>query len=234
MTEDPWGSLGEWWLEELDDDPAYREEIEPLLLSLLEPVQGGLYLDAGCGEGRVMTAIRQRGAVAVGCDLNRHLLAIACRNGPVFRVNLPALDCVRPGTLDGVAVGLVLEHIRNEQRFFSDVAAAVRSGGSLAVVINHPVWTAPGSSPMEDVTGEMLWRPGEYFGRGHSDEPAGTDTVRFYHRTMADLLNAASESGWDLQRLEEGGVTAGQIQRYPDYAGQEHIPRLLGARWRRR
>ena len=103
----------------------------------------------------------------------------------------------------------------------------------MAVVINHPVWTAPMSSPMEDSSGETLWRPGVYFGRGHSDEPAGRKTVRFYHRTMADLLNAASAAGWDLERLEERGISPAQVERYPDYAGQEHIPRLLGTTWRR-
>jgi hypothetical protein len=51
---------------------------------------------------------------------------------------------------------------------------------------------------------------------------------------MADLLNAATDSGWDLQRLEERGISTASVERYPEYAGQEHIPRLLGAKWRRR
>ena len=51
------------------------------------------------------------------------------------------------------------------------------------MVINHPIWTAPGSTPIEEPEGEILWRTGTYFGRGFSDEPAGKGKVRFYHRT---------------------------------------------------
>jgi hypothetical protein len=102
------------------------------------------------------------------------------------------------------------------------------------MVINHPIFTAPDSSPMEEDDGETLWRPGRYFDRGFSDEPAGEEKVRFYHRTMGELLTAASDAGWDLETLDERPASAAQITRNPDLAGQEHIPRLLGARWRRR
>ncbi len=111
---------------------------------------------------------------------------------------LPNLGWVRPASFDGAYVGLVLEHVEDEETFFAQVAKAVRPGGVLAMVINHPIWTAPGSTPIEEPEGEILWRTGTYFGRGFSDEPAGKGKVRFYHRTMADLINAASAAGWHL------------------------------------
>lgn len=234
MNDDQWLSLGDWWIDELGEDPAYRDEIAPLLLDLLEPRAGARYLDVGCGEGRLMALLRQGGAVVVGCDLNRPLLGLAHLYGPVAKTQLPELGWVRPSSFDGALVGLVLEHIDDEIRFFLGVAHTVRRGGVLALVINHPIWTAPDSSPIEDPSGEMLWRPGRYFDRGYSDEPAGDGTVRFHHRSMADLLNAASQAGWDLERMEERGVSAAQVERYPEYLGQQHIPRLLGVRWKRR
>jgi hypothetical protein len=127
-----------------------------------------------------------------------------------------------------------MEHLEDEDSLFRAMARAVRSGGVLAIVINHPVWTAPNSSPIEQSDGEVLWRPGRYFGRGHSDEPAGRQKVRFYHRTLASLLTTAATSGWDLQEVEESGISAAAIARFPDYEGQEEIPRLLGLRWLRR
>lgn len=229
-----WDKLDQWWLEELATDPAYAEEIEPLLVELLGPRPGALYLDLGCGEGRVMRAIAALGGRAVGCDLSSSLLVNARRHGPVVRAVLPELDWVRSESLDGALMGLVLEHLKDEVSMLTGVAKAVRAGGTLAVVINHPIWTAPRSSPIEDPGGEILWRPGTYFGRGHSDEPAGKRRVRFYHRTLADLLNAASDAGWNLERVEERGISARQVERFPDYAGQEHIPRILGVRWTRR
>jgi SAM-dependent methyltransferase len=233
VKSDPWPSLGDWWLDELSGDPAYEEEVYPLLLDLLAPTEGDLILDIGCGDGRLMAQLAGIGARVVGCDFNRLLLSRARSEGPVVVAKLPQMTWARLGSFDKALVGLVLEHLPDERDFFEQAATVVRPEGIMAMVINHPVWTAPKSSPMEDSSGETLWRPGVYFGRGHSDEPAGRNTVRFYHRTMADLLNAASAAGWDLERLEERGISPAQVERYPDYAGQEHIPRLLGAMWRR-
>lgn len=229
-----WDRIDRWWLEELAGDPAYQEEIEPLLLSLLQPEPNALYLDLGCGEGRLMRTVKAEGSRVVGCDLSLLLLSRAIRHGPVVRCALPSLKWVKPASFDGAYVGLVLEHLRDERSFFSSAANVVRSGGVLAMVINHPIWTAPNSSPIEDAGGEILWRPGTYFGRGFSREPAGDDKVTFFHRTMADLINGASAAGWDLHRMEERGLSPEHVERIPDLAGQEQIPRVLGLRWTRR
>ncbi len=76
-------------------------------------------------------------------------------------------------TLDGAYCVLTLEHVPDHATLFSELARVVRRGGVAALVINHPVWTAPGSTPVTDVDGEVLWRPGEYFSRGSSEVPAG-------------------------------------------------------------
>ena len=227
-----WERLGAWWIDELNSDPAYEEEIAPQLLGLLTPERGRTYLDLGCGNGRMMSKIAAVGAKVVGCDLNLSLLRQA--NAPVVRSVLPDLSWVRSDSFDGAYLGLVLEHLADEGTLFQAVARAVRQSGVLAVVINHPIWTAPGSSPIEQEDGEVLWRPGRYFGRGHSDEPAGRQKVRFFHRTLASLLTAAAEAGWDLQRVEEAGISPAAVARTPAYGGQEEIPRLLGLRWCRR
>jgi len=229
-----WDLIDSWWLDELAGDPAYEEEVSPLLMTLLEPQPDRLYLDVGCGEGRLMSSVKAEGSRVVGCDLSELLLTQALKNGPVVKCVLPDLRWLRPSSLDGAYVGLVLEHLRDEKAFFRSVAEIVRSGGVLVVVINHPIWTAPKSSPIEDAGGEILWRPGTYFGRGSSKEPAGDNKVTFFHRTMADLLNGASAAGWDLHRMEERGISPEQVRRIPDLEGQEHIPRVLGLRWVRR
>lgn len=229
-----WDRLADWWIGELASDPAYDEEIAPLLVSLLDPQPGSLYLDVGCGTGRLLGRVTDHGAQVVGCDLNLELLRIARKQSPVVQTLLPNLGWARPAGFDGAYVGLVLEHVEDEEKFFAQIADAVRPGGVLAMVINHPIWTAPGSTPIEEPEGEILWRTGTYFGRGFSDEPAGKSKVRFYHRTMADLINAASAAGWLLETMHESGISKRQMKRFPEYAGQDQIPRLLGFRWDRR
>lgn len=228
-----WNELAAWWVGELEDDPAYTEEIEPLAIRLLEPLAGRSYLDVGCGEGRLMRAIADRGGRPAGLDLLQPLLVDAKSFGPVMRIELPEMSCVRSGVFDGVVVSLVLEHLEDAARAFFEIARVLRPGGILALVINHPIFTAPGSAPVQDPD-EILWRPGFYFEPGFSDEPVGSGLVRFHHRSVGELLTAASAAGFDLERLEEFGVSDSQVRRTPVLAGQRHIPRLMGARWLRR
>src|SRR5690606_34105277 len=161
-----WSPLAGWWLDELAGDPAYEEEILPLALELLDPKSDGTYLDVGCGEGRLMKAITERGGQAIGVDVSPELAEMASRYGETHVADVPPLDSLSDDSVDGVAIVLVLEHIRDEEAMFAECARVTRTGGTLALVINHPIWTAPKSTPTEDSDGEVLWRPGEYFSVG--------------------------------------------------------------------
>ncbi len=226
-----WTHFTEWWLAEVGLDSAYREEVLPLLLDILRPEPGDLYLDLGCGEGRAMRAVGQSGSRVIGCDVNFDLLKEARRAGPVVRCELPGLAWVRDGTFDGGFVSLVLEHLEDLDEFFAQVARVIRPGGRLAIVLNHPFFTAPESGPVVDPTdGELLWRWGRYLEPGSSREPAGGGSLIFYHRPLALLLNVAARAGWALAETQERGIGRGGD---PLLAEQPHIPRLLGVRWTR-
>lgn len=228
-----WGELATWWRQELRDDPAYEADVTPLVLQLLQAQAGERILDVGCGEGRLMALLASSGASPYGLDLSLDLLRSARMFGPVVRLTLPGLEPLDSAAFDAALVSLVLEHLEDEETFFADLGRVVRAGGRLALVMNHPIFTAPESAPIQE-DDEVLWRPGRYFERGFSDERAGEGVIRFYHRTLAELLNAASAAGWDLERLVELGATPSQIERHPALGQQRHIPRLLGAAWRRR
>lgn len=228
-----WEELAEWWAEEVADDPAYREQVLPLVLDLLNPRPESTYLDVGCGDGRVMAAVREAGATAVGCDLNLELLRLAVdKGGLAVGCRLPYLGWVRPASLDGAYASLVVEHLVDLDPFFAGLADSVKTGGPLVLVVNHPLFTAPESGPIVDPTdGEVFWRWGTYLEEGYTEEPAGDGLVTFYHRPMATILNAAADAGWSLERVVELGVP--HTTSDPLLAPQGHIPRLLGVRWSR-
>lgn len=215
-----WTYLTEWWLTEIADDPAYTQVVTPLLVQTLRPVSGSLYLDLGCGEGRVMRAVSKSGARTHGLDINPDLVR---RAGQAVVADLLSIP-VRSDVYEGVYSVLTLEHVADHRLFFKETARVTRPGGVLAIVVNHPVWTAPDSTPITDAHGEVLWRPGDYFSNGLSELPAGESTVIFHHRSMADLLNAASNAGWSLEHMIE--------QAHHEYEDQAGIPRLLACRWR--
>ena len=230
-----WGDgLSDWWVDEVRSDPAYRDAVVPLLLEVLDPRPGERYLDLGCGEGSVLGAVAAAGSRPVGCDLSPRLAALAAAHAPALVCRLPDLSWVAPEALDGAYAVLVLEHLPEVDAVFSAVAGAVRRGGRLAVVANHPVYTAPGSAPVIDPDdGEMLWRWGDYFGTGFTVEPAGDTEITFHHRSLQDLLNAAAAAGWALESLQERPMAEDRAAADPLLAAQRGLPRLLGVGWRR-
>ena len=216
-----WLDLAEWWLTEVAEDPAYEQVVTPLLLGVLAPEPGTTYLDLGSGEGRVMRAVTEAGATAVGVELSERLARLA---GPGTAVaSIPHIP-IRENSVDGAYCVLTLEHLPDHDAVLAELARVVRPGGVFALVMNHPVWTAPGSTPIADVDAEVLWRPGRYFSLGSESHPAGDAQVVFHHRTMSDLLTSAASHGWKLMRLEE--------RPHHELADQIGIPRLLAARWR--
>jgi len=231
-----WGDeLAGWWIGEVEGDPAYAEEVVPVACDLIDPRPGQRWLDLGCGEGQMMRALALRDISLVGCDVSSTLAGRALADGPTVVAELPDLDWLQDGSVDGAYAVLVLEHLDDLAPLFAACARVVRPGGGLAAVLNHPVMTAPGSAPVFDPDdGEILWRWGDYLGKGSTSEPAGGGQVTFHHRSLESLLNAAAGAGWSLVRMAERGVGDGQAGRDPLLALQRSVPRLLGIRWERR
>lgn len=231
MTGD-WEALAGWWAEQVVEDPAYREDVLPLLIDVLQPGAGRCYLDLGCGEGQGMRAVAGVGADVVGCDVSEALL----RNGSGSRVRarLPDLGWARSGAFDGAFAVLVLEHMAEVAGVFEAARRVVGPGGVLTVVINHPVFTAPGAGPFVDPEdGETLWRWGAYLTAGQTEEPAGRGSVTFHHHPLGEILGEAAAAGWTLERFEERPVGEAAAARDPLLAAQRDLPRLLGLRWGR-
>lgn len=229
MTQN-WETLADWWATEVETDPAYREEVLPLLLEVLRPQAGRRYLDLGCGQGQGSATVAQTGASVVGCDVSASLL----RQAPGMRVRcrLPDLGWARDGAFDGAFAVLVLEHLADVERLFAETHRVVSPRGRLAVVLNHPVFTAPGAGPFVDPTdGETLWRWGRYLTPGSTEEPAGDRTVTFHHRPIGEFLTTAAATGWSLERLVEQPVGEAAADRDPLLAAQRDVPRLLGVAW---
>jgi len=224
---EPWDDIAQWWVETVRHDPRDSADLLAVLDDLIVGT-GGVTIDLGCGEGQVM---RHLGSPIIGTDVSSRLLAIAAAAGPVVRGRLPDLGWVRSGTFDrAVCVGIV-EMIEDHRRLFDEIASVVVPGGHLVVVMNHPISTAPTSEPLIDPTGEVLWRWGDYLSPGQLVQLVEQQQVVLYHRPMGELLSAAADAGWRLDRLDERAPSAQTVAWFPEYRGQEDIPTVLGCRW---
>ena len=228
-----WTELTEWWLQEVQD-PAYREEVESLFLEVMEISPGEVVVDLGCGDGRTLNLVAELGMRTVGVDINPDLAGRAARRHPVVLGRLPDLGFVKDGSIGAAYTVLALEHVENLEKLFGEVHRMVRVGGTFAVVVNHPIYTSPGSGPVIDPTdGEMFWRFGQYLHRRSGFEPAGDQVVEFRHRPLGVLLTAAARAGWSLEVALEQGVGPRAAARDPILAKHQDIPHLMALRWRR-
>ncbi len=231
--DNPWSPEPGWWVGEVSNDATYRVDIPDILADLIDGGGGRAVVDLGCGDGHLSEMLASMSDLVVGIDLDLELLALASDRVPVARIGLPEVEPLRTGAFDIAVAVLVVEHIADHAAFFRSCHRVVTAGGHLVVVANHPHFTAPGSAPIQDVDGEVLWRPGSYFQPGFTDEAAGVGVVRFHHRTMADLLTTAAAEGWGLDVIREFGPLPSQLAETPALSSQLHIPRLVALRWRR-
>ncbi|MEU5060457.1 MULTISPECIES: methyltransferase domain-containing protein [unclassified Streptomyces] len=125
-----------------DDGPRFEAAVAELGLRA-----GDRVLDAGCGTGRALPALRDAvgpsGAV-LGVDLTPAMLEAAVRAGRDRAGSLMLADVtrlpVRSGSLDAVFGSGLVAHLPQPQENLRELARVVRPGGLLALF--HPIGRA--------------------------------------------------------------------------------------------
>ncbi|WP_069812212.1 class I SAM-dependent methyltransferase [Streptomyces sp. TP-A0874] len=125
-----------------DDGPRYTAAVAELA-----PPEGGAVLDAGCGTGRALPALRSavgpRGTV-LGIDLTPEMLEQASRAGRHGSGHLAVADVarlpLRSASLDAVFAAGLISHLPDPGANLRELARVVRPGGRLALF--HPVGRA--------------------------------------------------------------------------------------------
>ncbi|MFD5696887.1 class I SAM-dependent methyltransferase [Streptomyces lasiicapitis] len=125
-----------------DDGPAYRAAVAELGLR-----PGARVLDAGCGTGRALPALRDAvtsSGTVLGVDLTPAMLEAAVRAGRQSCGRLLLADVarlpVRARTLDAVFGAGLISHLPDPAENLRELARVVRPGGLLALF--HPIGRA--------------------------------------------------------------------------------------------
>lgn len=133
---------GGWDARFPDDGPAYTAAIAEIGLRA-----GDAVLDAGCGTGRALPALRAAvgpAGTVLGADVTPAMLAAAMRAGRHGDAGLALADVtrlpLRDGCLDAVFGAGLISHLPEPEAGLRELARVVRPQGRLALF--HPVGRA--------------------------------------------------------------------------------------------
>lgn len=125
------------------------------VLSLLPDLRSLTALDAGCGSGRYLKALQDRGAVAMGVDLSDAMLSRARLVGArIVRGDLCALP-FEDRSLDLVVCGLALGDVESLDVALAEMSRVLRPGGSVIYSVVHPAGAAAGWSRTFEFNGRQ-------------------------------------------------------------------------------
>ena len=230
---DPWEAHATWWQEQFTDgvDPEYTEQIIPLVLRHL-PLRGRL-LDVGAGEGQVARSAAASGLAVTCIDPAWKQVSVGLeRGGGTDWLQGSAMELpFASASFDAAVACLVFEHIPNVGRAIAEVARVLRPGGTFLFLLNHPLLQTPGSGWIDDQIiepPEQYWRIGNYLDEAETVEEVQKDVfITFFHRPLSRYLNALSDHGLTLVRMEEPSPPQGFLDRAPEYTEAASVPRLM-------
>jgi ubiquinone/menaquinone biosynthesis C-methylase UbiE len=210
---------------EKDGDSYQQKVIAPNLLRLVAPQKGMKKLDVACGQGFFSRLFFEHGASVAGCDISPELvdLAIEHSSPEIFYFVAPANDLqsvtsesrspISFGDLDAVTIVLALQNIEDVQGTISECARALKKGGKLYIVLNHPVFRIPGSSSWQwDESSQRQYRRiDSYMSESKTKidmTPSAIqkDDKKFtvtFHRPLQVYSKSLQKSGLTISRLEE-------------------------------
>jgi SAM-dependent methyltransferase len=202
---------------------AYYER--PAMLELAGEVAGRRILDAGCGAGPLLAALRDRGAIVTGFDKSAGMLDLARRRlGDDADLQVAELGNPLPfpdDTFDDVTASLVLHYLEDWRPALGELRRVLKPGGRLIVSVNHPfaenLWhREAGLEPDYFATYNYLV---EWTVDGQSA------LLRFWTQPLHAMTDAFTAAGFRISVISEPSPAPGARELFP--AEIEAKPRFL-------
>ena len=139
---------------------------EPVVRHAVGDPHGLIVLDLGCGTGRHALWLAASGASVTAVDFSEGMLEEARRKPGAEQIRFICHDLYLPlpladGEFDLLVSGLVVEHLRELGKFFSEINRVLKRGGRAVVSAMHPAMFLRGSQARftDPTTGELV-QPG--------------------------------------------------------------------------
>ncbi len=214
-----WDHVAAWYDRLVGEEGSdyHRRVILPAAVRLLVPHSGESFIDVCCGQGVLCRALLEREAGRVlGVDASARLIDAAIRHGRRDpRAHYVVRDAAKlgelaDGTFDAAACIMALQDLAELEAAIAGMAAALRPGGRLVMVMMHPCFRVPRQSEWGwDEAKKTQYRRIDRYATPmqvpiatHPGSDPGVKTV-FHHRPLAAYLNALASAGLCLDTCEE-------------------------------
>ena len=214
-----WEKSADWYQNLLTEENTYQKDlILPNLLRLLEIKKGETILDLACGPGFFAKEFFKKGARVIGADISKSLIKAAKENSPeAIRYYVsPAvrLPFIKSSSINKITIILAIQNMDNVRGIFTECARALKPGGKLLLVLNHPAFRNPKQSEWEwDAEKKIQYRRMDSYlseSKAKIDMRPSTNSGQVpneytisFHRPLQFYFKALEKSGFTVTRLEE-------------------------------
>jgi SAM-dependent methyltransferase len=226
----------------------YRELYTlPAFLDFMPSLAGQRIVDLGCGEGSNTRRFAKLGGMMTGVDLSAEMIRHARERedeqplGITYEVgSFSDLAPFADEQFDGAVSTMALMDGPDLPAAMRAASRVLKANGTLCFSVLHPCFITPAIRWLTDEDGSHLGlRVGRYFERTpfveywrFSRRPGTTMLEPFevprFPRTLSDYINAVSEAGFRIVRIEEPRPSEEMARRY-DWLNRwyQHAPLVL-------
>jgi ubiquinone/menaquinone biosynthesis C-methylase UbiE len=242
-----WNNVAGWYDKLLGMDNTYQKEvILPNLLRLIDVKKGDRILDIACGQGFFSRALAEKGGEVTGVDLAPELIDFAKKHqgSTLIKYYVASADNLGKNILDKsfdkAVIVLAIQNIENLNGALAEASRALKVGGKLFLVLNHPAFRNPKHTAWDfDDKNKMQYRRvEEYLSESKTEidmtpgtkEEVGKEKTVSFHRPLQIYFKTLVKNNFLVARLEEWNSNkvseAGPRQKAEDKARKE-IPLFL-------
>lgn len=213
-----WGGVADWYDAHLQQPTGtyHRDVLLPNLTRLMAIKPGMRLLDVACGNGYFSREFFRQGAAVVGVDIAPELISLAKKQSPkeieYHVAPAHAMPFVADGSMDAVLISLAIQNMENVKEVFAECHRALKPGGKMFVVMNHPAFRVPKASfwGFDKQNGKAVQyrRIDQYLSESkkaiqmHPGD-APEETTLSFHRPLQFYFKALHKAGFVVGRLEE-------------------------------
>ncbi len=220
-----WASSAEAWDAAVLEDVNRIGLLDKRALDLMGPVRGLRVLDVGCGEGRFVRMLREKGAEAEGLDPVEHFINLAKARCPEAAWHLGRAEEMSLTGYDWVVCYLSLIDVADLTTAAAACAHALVPGGRLLnITLNAFATTRESAYEVDAATGETYIHMAEY-SRSKPQRVGwkGISIVNF-HRPLDEQLMCLISEGLVLRHYHEAVPNDSETGRYPKLKIQQKLP----------